>query len=208
MDYRKQIDTAMISASIGKLSNGIPLRQIKNQDIIFTALCARAAIKGGLSSETSFTISDLHIQRMEACESVEELMDAEKNMFEDYIYRVHQLHAQSGVSSAVQRLREYIQLHITEKLDVPTLAKEVAYTENYLTKKFSAETGETLTDYILRKKIEYAKILLDMHGKRIQDVGESLGYNGASYFSNQFKKVTGVTPTEYLDKGERPSESD
>ncbi len=64
----KQFTSRMSSSThLGSLGNGNPIRQLKNVTIIFTALCTRAAIRGGLPVNIAYTLSDRYITAIESC---------------------------------------------------------------------------------------------------------------------------------------------
>ena len=200
LDYQKRFDTLGANVTIGTMSYGEPLRQMKNENIVLITLCTRAAIRGGLVPETAYTLSDKYIQQTESCTSVEDLREMYLTMMDDFIYRVHEAKNAVGISAPIRQCRDYINFHITENLDVATLAKEVGYAENYLSKKFKAETGENLTTYILKAKIGYAKQLLMSKEMSILEVSDILGFHSQSYFGKQFKRFTGETPGDFLDR--------
>ena len=70
----------------------------------------------------------------------------------------------------------------------------------YLSRKFKAETGESLTDYILKEKTEEAKRLLCFSDKSLTAIGSYLGFSSPSHFSRVFKTYVGTTPREYQEK--------
>ncbi len=70
----------------------------------------------------------------------------------------------------------------------------------YLSRKFKEETGESLTDFILKEKTEEAKRLLRYSDKPLTAIGSYLGFSSASHFSRVFKTYVGSTPSEYRDK--------
>ena len=73
----------------------------------------------------------------------------------------------------------------------------MGYTEYYLTRKFKREMGISLWEYVNRKKVEMAKILLLDNSLTIQDVGSSLNFCSRSYFSEVFQKYAGCSPSSY-----------
>ena len=77
------------------------------------------------------------------------------------------------------------------------LSSYVGYAEIYLSRKFRQEMGITVTAYIIRQKIELAKQLLRADNTPISDIAEQLCFSTQSYFSEQFRRVTGLTPGEY-----------
>ena len=70
----------------------------------------------------------------------------------------------------------------------------------YLSAKFRQETGETLTDYILREKTEEAKRLLRYSDKSASAIGAYLGFSSHGHFIRVFKKYAGMTPNDFRTK--------
>jgi AraC-like DNA-binding protein len=80
------------------------------------------------------------------------------------------------------------------------LSDEMHYEYNYLSNLFSSVEGITLEQYIIRQKIEKAKELLFYDELNLSQIASQLGYSSVAHLSAQFKKVTGMTPSE-LKKG-------
>lgn len=201
LDYRKQRDRIATSGRVGKMSVGDPIRQVKNQMIVLTALCTRAAIRGGLNPDTAYTLSDRYIQNIESCITMAELAEVGRTMEDDFVRRVHQIKTKCGISPQIQQCCDYILLHITEKITVETLADLVGHAPNYLSKKFRQETGKTISAYIMDGKMEYAKLLLKSSNDPIQDIAEQLGFSTQSHFGAQFKAYTHMTPAQWRAEG-------
>lgn len=89
-----------------------------------------------------------------------------------------------------------------ENLSLRWLAGTILYTNvDYLGKLFKKETGKNFSHYVMEKRMEMAKSLI-LEGKkdRIYEVAEKVGYGSNSqYFSQVFKKYTGVSPLEYKE---------
>lgn len=200
LNYKTVRSKFNLVGNVGKLAANNPLRQVKNQIIIYIALCTRAAIRGGLTPETSYTLSDQYIQMVEAAISVSELAEISRNMQDDFIRRVHRAKLESGISKPIQACQDYIQLHLAEKIKLETLAEQVNYSVNYLSRKFRQETGKTVMEYIAEHKIERATEMLISSEKSIQSISEQLGFSTQSYFGSQFKKITGMSAGEYRNR--------
>ena len=198
LDYRKQKDQFSASGRVGKMSLGDDvIRQIKNQIIVFTALCTRAAIRGGLPPETAYTLSDMYIQNAEASTSVAELAEVSRAMEDDFVHRVHQVRSQSGISPQIQKCCDYIRFHLDEKITVSQLARLVGHADNYLIRKFKEETGKSISQYIAAAKMEKAKELLQDSNETVQEISSQLGFATQSHFGEVFKKHTGMTPAQW-----------
>jgi AraC family transcriptional regulator len=85
------------------------------------------------------------------------------------------------------------------------LAEELHYEYNYLSTLFSSLEGITLEQYIIRQKIERAKELLFYDELTLSQIADKLGYSSVAHLSAQFKKITGLTPSDL--KKSRGSES-
>lgn len=84
---------------------------------------------------------------------------------------------------------------------------QISHEYNYISNIFSSFEGITLEQYIIRQKIEKVKELLFYDELPLKEIAWKLGYNSAAYLSNQFKKITGMTPGQFrkqLNKKRKP----
>lgn len=75
------------------------------------------------------------------------------------------------------------------------LSEKLNYDYNYLSNLFSEVKGTTIEHYIIAHKIERAKELLIYNELSLTEIAEKLHYSNVAHLSNQFKKVTGLTPS-------------
>ncbi len=94
-------------------------------------------------------------------------------------------------------ITDYISWHIQENLRISEIAVHFGYNEKYLTTFFKKYAGITLKQYILQTKAEVAKSVLSETTHPISQIAYSLGFSDAHNFSNAFKKMTGLSPSEY-----------
>lgn len=180
-----------------KIAIGNPLRQAKDSVITFTALCCRAAIRGGLSAALSYNINDYYLQSIEQCESITALTVISHNMYDDYIKRIHKLKLSPHISEPIRSCCDYIQMHIYDELDLTMLAQYVGYSNYYLSRRFKTEVGIPINDYIRNRKIEEAKLLLSTTHESILDISLKLHFSSRNYFSDVFQKTCGMSPKQY-----------
>ncbi len=90
----------------------------------------------------------------------------------------------------------YIQQHFTEKLLVDDIAGHLHLHPAYLQRIFKKECGITVMEYVTQCRIEEAKRQLTTTCLPIVEIAENVGINGRQYFSQLFKKHTGITPNE------------
>lgn len=191
----------LASGKVGKLG-GDPLRQAKNEMIVFTVLCSRAAILGGVSSEGALNLSDFFVQRIEASETVSSVRSLGAEIHRRYIQRVQKAQANQNRSALVRACMEYIETHIFDKISLKDMAAEIGYTETYISRKFKSETGESLIDAVNRQKTALAKSILKETPISVSELSDRLGFASPSYFSSVFRKYAGVTPVEYQNNQE------
>ncbi|WP_445383046.1 helix-turn-helix domain-containing protein [Robiginitalea sp. IMCC43444] len=83
------------------------------------------------------------------------------------------------------------------------LAEKLDYDYTYLSNLFSEVKGITIQHFIIKHKIEKAKELILYNELNLTEIAYKLNYSSVAHLSNQFKKVTGHTPTYYKKIGEK-----
>ena len=100
----------------------------------------------------------------------------------------------------VAKAKRYILDHYMERISLEQVAATINISPGYLSTIFRQSTGMCFTDYVTHVKIEQAKRLLRETNYKVYEVSEMLGYQNAYYFSKVFKKIVGMTPSEYSGK--------
>lgn len=101
--------------------------------------------------------------------------------------------------SSIDYALEYLHAHyVNSALTMNDAAAHVSLSYSHFSSLFRKETGTTFPAYLRRYRIEKAIELLSDPGLRIADVSYRVGFKYPQQFSNDFKKVTGVYPTEYI----------
>lgn len=95
---------------------------------------------------------------------------------------------------------QYIELHLRDKLNLTTLAKEVGFSTSYYSRIFKEDQNRTLTDYIQMRRIFYSEILLKHTELTVNEIAEDCGFNEANYFSRVFKERRGISPTDFREE--------
>lgn len=101
----------------------------------------------------------------------------------------------------VEQAKKYIEEHLYESaLTLKEIAKCVYTNECYLSRVFKQENGESLIEYIIRRRIEQSIHLLNTTDLKAYEIAEKVGIGDPHYFSICFKKQLGVTVTEYKNR--------
>lgn len=103
-------------------------------------------------------------------------------------------------SKYVLQAMDYIGAHYGDPgVSVGSIAQALGLSEGHLSHLFKKETDYTLNNYITRYRIHKAMELLRDCRVKVYEVAELVGYRDITYFSATFKKLAGMTPSEYQD---------
>lgn len=94
-------------------------------------------------------------------------------------------------------IKNYLDEHYMEKIVLDDLAERYYINKYYLTKIFKETYGSTINGYIIAKRITRAKQLLRFTDMTVDEIGAAVGMGDANYFSRTFRKVEGISPSEY-----------
>lgn len=123
-------------------------------------------------------------------------------MFLQYMITIMQnyLKTTDEKKSIAMSIKEYVDEHYAENIHRDCLTDVFFLDPNYASKIFKKEMGISFKDYIIQKRIDTAKDLLQNTNLPVNTVANNVGYDNYSYFSRIFKKVTDMTPIEYRNK--------
>lgn len=113
-----------------------------------------------------------------------------------------QEHSKSHTYMVIERVTVYIQQNLSADLTVNHCAKMIYLSESYFAHLFKKVTGVSFNKYVTRERIEKAKEML-IQNKQVQEIASAVGYKERRYFSDVFKKTTGLTPSEFRQKMEK-----
>lgn len=95
---------------------------------------------------------------------------------------------------------DYIDRNYHRKLSLEMMSKRYFINSAYFSQLFKSVTNENFSVYLTRKRIEKSKELLAMKSLKVHQVAEMVGYQDEKYFSQIFKRYTGLPPSEYCGK--------
>lgn len=99
----------------------------------------------------------------------------------------------------ISRIKEIIEERYNESISVAKISEEIYLTPNYISMIFKQEMNETITEYIIKVRMEQAKNLLKATDLKILEIAREVGYDDPHYFSKAFKKYTGTHPQKYRE---------
>lgn len=106
----------------------------------------------------------------------------------------------NSTNQLIERVREWIDENIHDSISLSDAADLIHLHPTYFSEYFKKTTGETFSQYVIRRKIERAKELLVDYSLRVYDIAVKVGYTDQRHFSKVFQTKVGITPTEYRNK--------
>ena len=97
-------------------------------------------------------------------------------------------------------IKKFIDKNYMYDILLEDIAKSVNLSSSYTSKLFKAKTGQGLSDYLIKVRINKAIALMKTKKYKIFQISEMCGYTSRKYFSHAFKQHTGLSPSEYLRK--------
>ena len=179
-----------------------PVRNLKNYGIIMNTLFRKAAQKGGVHPYHLDGVSTDFALRIEQAATVEAVLQLMGHIFRSYC-RLVKNHTMKPYSPPVQKVLACVNADLTANLRLSALAEAQQISPAYLSALFRKETGETLSGYVNRKRMEAACRLLSTTNLQVQTVAQHCGILDVQYFSKLFKAATGMSPKEYRSDKKR-----
>ena len=97
----------------------------------------------------------------------------------------------------LQKVKEYLDIHYSEKINLDKLADKFYINKFYLTRIFKEQFGISINGYLMQIRITKAKRLLRFSELTIEEIGAKVGMSDSNYFSRIFKKYEGVSPSKF-----------
>ena len=131
-----------------------------------------------------------------------------KEILESYIKKCCRNIAENSEETKAVLMVNQVRMLIEENLKNPDIdlewaAAQVHFSVSYVRQAFKQTTGEGFGEYLIRKRMERAGVMLQKTSMRIQEIAAECGYDNQRYFASSFKKFYGCTPTEFKAAVER-----
>lgn len=106
---------------------------------------------------------------------------------------------QHSRASVINDIRSFVEQRISEDVSLQSIADYVHLHPVYVSKIYKLETGDNLSDYVHRVRMDKAEYMLRSGQDKIYEIAARLGYQRPHSFNHAFKKQFGMTPQEYRD---------
>lgn len=190
----------------GRMAN-TALRHAKNILIgVGSKAVVMAAVPGGMDAEKAYQLLDLYAVECEQLQSLKEVHRLQYIMLMDFCQRIGNTKIPKDISAEIWRCVTYIRNHTNGPLSVDDVARCIDRSRSYLMRRFKAEMGIHVNDFITQCKLEDACELLTYGNTPLAAISAYLGYSSQSYFQNVFKKAYGMTPMQYRKRNKLQKE--
>ena len=179
-----------------KLRSNNTLRDMKNYGFTLNSLSRKAAERGFVHP---FYINEASTElaiRIENAASENELFTIFKEIPSVYCKIVREKSLKE-YSLLIRKAINYINLNLNSNLTLSSIANNIVVNPNYLSSKFNKEVHESIASFINRRRIEESLKLMKNTSLSITAISEQVGFNDVNYFSKVFKKLLGISPSEY-----------
>lgn len=199
LGYIEIIDTESIEQEMEALKRALENSDCKNGRIVSEVYREIMTLFYFGAHNYNINIPDQYtdlMNQLELCGTLKEAMDKLR------VYMVNSLSVwveeKKVVESRPIRIaKQYIGQNYYKPLTLEIVSKEIGFNPTYFSGVFKKETDMNFSDYLKNVRVENAKDMLLDTGQTIEDISFSVGYSDVKYFSRLFKKLTGVTPTEF-----------
>jgi len=158
---------------------------------------------------TGYSSKDVVLEalRSNADDYIEKPFDVNnvKEMFERLLRESGSL-SNNGADNKTDKIRlaqRLIKRNYNRRLSLQDISKEVFLSYKYLSRVFKEKTGKTFNEYKLELKISSAKQFLREGNYPLGQIAYMVGYQNPDSFMKMFKRVTGLTPSEYRSRGQK-----
>lgn len=197
LDWIKQNDVDLIISDIRMpvmdgLSLVKELSQLKKkQDVIVISVhdefqFVQQALRTGV---TDYLLKPVEETELQAC--LEKWLEKQKKDLDIKIVD------ESLPSSTIERVLQYLEKTSLDQISLKDAAESVHMNPSYLSQLFKQQLNKKFVDYLTELRIEESKRLLLNTTLRMSEIADRVGYSDLAYFSNNFKRITGCSPSEF-----------
>ncbi len=161
-------------------------------------LLSHAAIEGGADSTLIFDLTSGYREELENFDSLEKMsiwLGGVLSRFVSYVFEFGDVQHQDSLHKIVR----YIKENYMNKITLDDIAEHVFMSKYYISRIFNEKMGMSVSAFINKVRIDHSKRLLTESTLSIASIANMTGFDDQSYFTKQFRAVTGVSPGRFRD---------
>lgn len=185
-----------VLAARGSLSDD-DIRNRRYHEVVMVAMISRFCIEEGMDEMESYNLSDYYIRKLDTAQTRRQLAALHDRIVMDYAGRMRNIKKKSSLSVWCIKAMDYVYDHLHEKIQTEDIADCIGLSRSHLSRLFHRETGLTITEYIMQKKLQAAQNMLVYSEFTCAEISEYLAFASNSYFAKCFRQRCGMSPNEY-----------
>ncbi len=179
--------------------SGMNFDILKVRVIELIVIISRAAIEAGVKANELLGLNYSYLSELNSAKDIDELLFKLTGILENFISKVSQV-KEKKKKIKIEKMIEYIKKNFTSKITAVDVANEGEHSDNRDLHLFKEETGQTISDYIKKLRIDYSKYLLLNTDVSLADSAIEAGFFDQSHFTKTFKRIERMTPSHYRKK--------
>lgn len=180
------------------ISNNYELEAILPRIAELVIVISRSAVDAGADINEIFHLNENFMLHMEEFKTLEELSTWLSSLLLRYISATFDF-AEIKHADVVFKTIEYIKMNYYKRLTLEEIAESAYLSKTYLSSIFKKETGQSISSYINRVRVDKSKTMLLQDSASIIDIANACGFEDQSYYTKVFKSITGMTPKKFRE---------
>lgn len=172
------------------------IKDVRGHEIFELVYSAADILAARLQIEDSARKRELFRQECDQCSSVDDLFTCLKEFQKKYIVDMAKKRENDAIRP-IRNAKQYIQAHYSEPITQEEVSSEVGLSAAYFSVLFKKTEGEGFAKYLIKVRMEQAKVLLRETNISVGEICRKVGYNDIKHFTHTFEKFAGVKPATY-----------
>jgi two-component system, response regulator YesN len=188
------------------LETGMNFNRLKVRLLELIVIISRSAIEKGISADGLLGPRYSYLTDINAAGNFDDLFWKVTKVLENFNRTVSEEIGRKAWAH-MTKMKDYVQKHFTEKVGAAEVARVAGLSVSRALHLFHAESGTSLSAFIARRRIDFAKYLLSDTERTIATIASDCGFFDQSHFSKTFAALEGVTPLRYRMRLRAPREA-
>lgn len=202
LDYHKQKAKDFYSPfnqlGIVNRIKGDPLRSAKNHSLSMNSMCCLAAEYGGMDVNMSHYQAEKYAILIEEADTEKKLSEIFDEILQEYLDPKKRPNKDKQLPLSKQ-IDSYIVQEFMNDITVQSITDKFYLSREHLSRLYKKETNKTINGKITEVRIKEAKKFLSDTTMTVTEIALQVGFSSSQYFSKVFKRLTGMTATEYRE---------
>lgn len=195
----KMLDKLTPTESAINHLNEDPIQAMQTMITTLLILSTRVAITGGLPAAVAYKLNTFYLAQIQKTNDIHQLNQLKMTMLINLTSRMEEINTMD-TARPVSEAIFYISKNLYQNISLTDICQTLHFNPSYLSRLFKKEMNMTISEFIMKEKIEEAKRLLILSNHSILEISSLLHFTDQSYFTKIFKKLTGITPKVYRNQ--------